>query len=258
MSIRFTDVHASVSFQGAKIPVLKGVSLEIPDGARIGILGLPKSGKTTLLRIMCGTVTAELGRVERTSRTSWPIPMTAFLSNNAPVARNVRFLAKLYGIADEDFPRRIAEMLGIEEFLNIAVQKCPRIVKPRLAFGLGIGIDFDIYLFDGQLIASDKDFKERAMEIAAERLNGRGYVVATANPKEAEQHCDSVYVLEAGRARYFDAMTDGVEYFKQLLAAQKQKAEAASESKVAEGSDEEIEGPGDIDVLAAAVADEVE
>jgi capsular polysaccharide transport system ATP-binding protein len=257
MSIALADVHVSVPFQGAKIPILKGVSLKIPVGARIGILGLPKSGKTTLLRTICGTVTADLGRVERTSRTSWPIPLTTFLADPATVARNVRFLATLYGISDENFPNRIAEMVGISEFLNVPLQKCPKFVKPRLAFGLGVGISFDTYLFDGSITPGDKEFKVRAAEIIAERLNGCAYVVATANPKEPEQFCDSVYVLDAGQARYFGAVAEGVEYFKELLAAQKQKTEAAKEASVAQESDEEIEGPGDIDVLAAAISDEV-
>jgi len=256
MSIRLTDVYVSVPHKRARIPVLKGLSLEVPDGARIAILGLPKSGKTTLLRTLCGTLTADLGRVENTSHTSWPIPLTTFMAGPGTVARNIRFLAKLYGISDESFPRRVAEMMEIGEFLNVPLQKCPKIVRPRLAFGLAIGLDFDIYLFDGALAPSDKNFKPRWAEILAERLKGRGYVVATANPKDVEQYSDSVYVLEAGQARYFGMVTEGVEYFKELLASQKQQVAAEKESKHAE--EEDAEGLGDIDVLAAAIVDEVE
>jgi capsular polysaccharide transport system ATP-binding protein len=256
MSIRLTDVYVSVPHKGAKLPILKGLSLEVPDGARIAILGLPKSGKTTLLRTMCGTMTADLGRVENTSRTSWPIPLTTFMAGSGIVARNIRFLAKLYGVSDESFPRRVAEMLEIGEFLNVPLDKCPKMVKPRLAFGLAIGLDFDIYLFDGALAPPDKDFKPRWTKTLAERLNGRGYVLATANPKEVEQNSDSVYVLEAGRARYFGVVTEGMEYFKELLEAQKQQAAVVKETKRTEEEDEE--GLGDIDVLAAAVTDEVE
>jgi len=149
-------------------------------------------------------------------------------------------------------------LADIAEFLNVQLQKCPKFVKPRLAFGLGVGLDFDTYLFDGSLTPCDKDFKARAAEIVGEKLKGCGYVVATANPKEVEKSCDSVYVLEAGQARYFDVMAEGMEYFKQLLAAQKQKAAAEEGAKEAEAGEDEIEGPGDLDIAAAAIVDEIE
>jgi len=258
MSIRLSDVRVSGPPQG-KAPVLNCLSLEIPDGAHVGVLGLPKSGKTTLLRAMCGTIDLDQGNVERTCRTSWPIPLSSFFINASSVVCNIRFLARLYGIVDETFPRRIAELTGLEGVLYVPLQKCPKFVKPRLAFGLGIGLDFDTYLFDGSLTPCDKDFKPRAAEIVGERLKGRGYVVASANPKEVEKSCDSVYVLEAGQARYFDAMAEGMQYFKELQAAQKQKAAAADkEDKEDEVREDENEGLGDIDIITAAVMDELE
>ncbi len=258
MSIRLTDVHMSATVRGVKVPVLKGISLEVPDGARIGVLGAPKSGKTTLMRIVCGTLAADQGVVERTSSTSWPIPMAAILSSNSPAARNIRFLARLYGVTDGEFPRKVGEMAGISEFLNVPPQKCPRFVKPRLAFGLGIAFEFDIYLFDGSLTPVDKEFKARAAEVVADRVRGHGYLLTAASPKEAEERCDSVYVLQAGRVRYFEAAKEGVEYFKQVLADLKQKDEADKETKQDEEADEEVDGVGEIDVVAAAIADEVE
>ena len=258
MSVRLTDVYASTVVRGVKVPVLKGTSLEVPDGARIGVLGAPKSGKTTLLRVVCGTLAIDQGVVERTTSTSWPIPLATFLSATSPVARNIRFLTRLYGVTDEDFPRRVVEMAGIAEFLNEPLGKCPRFVKTRLAFGLGIGLEFDTYLFDGSLSPVDRGFKPRAAEVVAGRMGGRGYVLASANPKEAEESCDSVYVLEAGQVRYFEAAKDGVEYFKQLLAALKEKDAADKEAKQSEETGDEFEGPGDIDVIASAIADEVE
>ena len=39
-------------------PVLRGVDLEVPEGARIGIVGPNGAGKSTLLRILQGEETA--------------------------------------------------------------------------------------------------------------------------------------------------------------------------------------------------------
>lgn len=47
----------------ADAPVLRGLSLEVPDGGFVGILGPNGSGKTTLLRLLAGTRRPARGRV---------------------------------------------------------------------------------------------------------------------------------------------------------------------------------------------------
>jgi capsular polysaccharide transport system ATP-binding protein len=150
-------------------------------------------------------------------------------------------------------------MVDVADFLNRPLQKCPQFVKPRLALALGIGLEFDTYLFDGSFAPADKLFKEKATEVAAARIAGRGFVVATTVAVEVEKNCDSVYVLEAGQATFFADAKAGAAHFKELLAAEKQKQEAAEDKEAKESaeSDGEGEGPGDIDVLASAIADEV-
>src|SRR5436309_772003 len=44
-------------------PVLRGVSLDVPPGAIVGILGPNGSGKTTLLRVLAGTRHPQRGSV---------------------------------------------------------------------------------------------------------------------------------------------------------------------------------------------------
>ena len=256
MSIALHNIYVPAGFPGAKRPLFEGLDIEIPGGTRIGVLGAAKSGKSTLLRLICGTKLPEGGTVKGDMRTSWPIPLSTFFVNATSVARNIRFVARLYGIPGDDFPRRIATSVGIAEFLNTPIGKCPKFVKQRLALALGVGLDFDMYLFDGALTPVDKPFKEAAAEMVAGRMSGRGYVLVTSVPGEAEKHCDSVYVLDAGKARYFTETEKGIEYFKELLAAEKQKPDGEKTAKQAAQDDEETD-IGDIDMVAAAVMDEL-
>jgi capsular polysaccharide transport system ATP-binding protein len=237
---------------GQTMPLFDGLSLHVGDRSRVGVLGTSKSGKTTLLRLICGTKAPDYGTVTRDVRVSWPIPLSSFLVGTHTLARNIRFIARLYGINDEDLSRRIAEMVELTEFLNTPLSKCPKTVRPRLAFALGVGLDFDLYLFDGSFAPADKPFKEKAAEISTARMAGRGFVVATSVPAEVEKNCESAYVLEAGRATYFARAKDAVEHFKQLLAAENRK-EQGEGGKPGEAAEEE--GLGDVDILGAAVAD---
>ena len=54
---------ADVEFSYGAVPVLRGVSLDVPDGGFVGILGPNGSGKTTLLKVLAGTLRPARGRV---------------------------------------------------------------------------------------------------------------------------------------------------------------------------------------------------
>ena len=255
MSVTLEDIHlAGVAGQGA--PLFDGLSLHIGDDNRVGILGTKTSGTGALLRLICGTQAPDDGFIKREGRISWPIPLSSFIMNTHTLARNVRFIARLYGIDDEDFPRRVVEIAELTEFLNTPLSKCPKLAKARLAFAIGIGMDFDLYLFNGSFAPTDKPFKERATEISGERTAGHGIVVATSVPAEVEKNCESVYVLEEGRATYFADTGEGVEHFKQLLALEKKK-EKPGAGRSAEDEDED-EGLGDVDILGAAVGSAID
>jgi capsular polysaccharide transport system ATP-binding protein len=252
MSVEFRAVRKN-SLGALEDPLFDGLDISVASGAHVGVLGAQKTGKSTLLRMICGTEPVDDGFVERTSRVSWPIPLNSFLIQTSSVATNIRFVGRIYGITDNEFPRRIAELGAIADFLNVKLQKCPRFVTVRLAFALGVGIDCDLYLFDERIIPPDKDFREHAAK-AVERLKEqRGFIVATKIPAEVEAHCDSVYVLENGRAGYFPNAAEGVVYFKELMKA----AQKRSSSEAAGGPESDDEGgvaeTGDIDMIGAAL-----
>jgi iron complex transport system ATP-binding protein len=54
---------ADLTFGYGATPVVQGVSLEVPAGGFVGIIGPNGSGKTTLLRLLAGTRTPQHGTV---------------------------------------------------------------------------------------------------------------------------------------------------------------------------------------------------
>jgi len=54
---------ADVDFSYGASPILRGVSLDVPRGGFVGVLGPNGSGKTTLLRVMSGTARPSRGAV---------------------------------------------------------------------------------------------------------------------------------------------------------------------------------------------------
>ncbi len=59
--VRFTDV--SFTYPGADTPALSGVTLHVPPGSKLAIVGENGSGKTTLIKLLAGLYTPTSGSV---------------------------------------------------------------------------------------------------------------------------------------------------------------------------------------------------
>jgi ABC-type lipoprotein export system ATPase subunit len=63
-ALRVADVTRTYTIGGKPVPALRGVSLEVPSGAFIGLEGRSGSGKTTLLNIIGGLDQPTTGEIE--------------------------------------------------------------------------------------------------------------------------------------------------------------------------------------------------
>jgi capsular polysaccharide transport system ATP-binding protein len=256
MSVVLEHVTKDVRLRGVPKRLFSDLNLEIGGDAHIAVLALPKSGKTTLLRYVCGTAQPDAGRIVRNFNVSWPIPQCDFALPTCSLAWNIRWLARLYGVKDVEFPRRVASLGGFTEYLNEPMANCPRSVRSQLGFGLGIAMDFDLYLFDNQILPQDKAFKEKALENLQERIAGKAALLATSSAQAVSEWCDKVYVLENGQLTSFESVEEGVEYYKAMLKASKQ-TEAAGRPK---GDEDELEAGSDenergVQMVQAAIGD---
>ncbi len=68
--LKINDVH---TYYG-RIHALKGVSLEVPDGAIVALLGANGAGKTTLLRTISGLTPAAQGSIEYNNKSIERLP----------------------------------------------------------------------------------------------------------------------------------------------------------------------------------------
>jgi iron complex transport system ATP-binding protein len=74
-----------VTFGYASTPVLRGVSMDVPDRGFVGILGPNGSGKTTMLKVLAGTRRPASGRVVLDGQDLLGIPRAALARRMAVV-----------------------------------------------------------------------------------------------------------------------------------------------------------------------------
>jgi iron complex transport system ATP-binding protein len=90
---------ADVTFGYGDTPVLSGVSLEVPSGRVVGIIGPNGSGKTTLLRVLAGTRRPQRGSVTLDGQALTSIPRAALARRMAVVPQETQ-LAFEYSVLE--------------------------------------------------------------------------------------------------------------------------------------------------------------
>jgi branched-chain amino acid transport system ATP-binding protein len=103
--------------------VLRGVSLAVPAGEIVALLGANGAGKTTLLRAITGLLDVHDGEVTK----------GAVLLDDAPIHRLRPAAIVRRGISQVMEGRRIFAELTVEENLRIGAHTSPRTANERLA-----------------------------------------------------------------------------------------------------------------------------
>ncbi|WP_053234396.1 ABC transporter ATP-binding protein [Sandaracinus amylolyticus] len=139
--IRAVDVH--VAFRQ---PVLRGVSLEVPEGCIYALIGPGAAGKSVLLKTLAGLIRPSQGRVELLGRTLGELDEAGLME----VRRDVGMLFQNYALFDfmtvgENiaFPLRRLFSLGEREIQERVAERLARVslpgFEPRLPAGLSGG-----------------------------------------------------------------------------------------------------------------------
>jgi capsular polysaccharide transport system ATP-binding protein len=208
--IRLIDLCKTYHAEGVAKTVADGINLTIPSGRSVALLGRNGAGKSSLLKIIAGTMRPTSGRVECDGTVSWPVGFAGSFHGDLSGVQNVRFVARIYGVDTDrlvDFVRDFAELGG---HFNLPFRTYSQGMKARLGFAASMGIDFDTYLIDEITSVGDAAFREKSEEVLGDRLNSRGAIVVSHNMGLLQRMCDAAMVIENGELVWFEDVSSAV------------------------------------------------
>lgn len=188
--------------------VLDSVSFTFPPRTNIGILGKNGAGKSTLMRVVAGTEQPDTGEVIRKGSVSWPIGFGGGFNGTLSGEENCRFVARIYG-ADVDevvgFTMHFAE-LG--DYFHMPVKTYSSGMRARLAFGLSMAIEFDVYLVDEVTAVGDARFQQKCREAFRTRSDRSSVIIVSHQLNTIRDYCQSCAVLRDGRLSCFGSIDE--------------------------------------------------
>lgn len=213
--IRLQNVTKTYRMQGGgRRRVLDNITLDLPH-RNIGILGRNGAGKSTLLRMISGIVDPDHGRIYRDTRVSWPIGFRGSFHKQLTGLENIRFVARLYGVNEQEVIRKVTEFAEIGPFILQPVRSYSSGMGARLAFGLSMAIPFDTYLVDELMSVGDANFRMKSRKAFETLLQKSRIIMASHSMNALMEYCDCALVIDGGKAVFYDSLPEGIDsYFR--------------------------------------------
>jgi ABC-2 type transport system ATP-binding protein len=191
-----------------------GVSFDVRHGEVFGLLGLNGAGKTTLISMLAterrpssGDATL-MGRSIRNDRAAvrqmiGVAPQEIALYPNLTAAENLRFFARIYGVARSELKSRVEELLS---FVGLLDRRDDRVgtysggMKRRLNLATALVHRPQLILLDEPTAGVDPHSREQILEIVRRlRDDGNAVLYTTHYMEEAERLCDRIAILNEGK-----------------------------------------------------------
>lgn len=217
--IEFRDVSKFFRTPTSRKTVLDRLTLTLPAGAKVGVLGRNGAGKSTLLGMIAGTVHPDGGEIRRHGAISWPLGFSGSAHSDLTGAQNVRFVARIYGMDTDALVDYVQDFSELGEFMDMPVRSYSSGMKARLAFGMSMGILFDWYLVDEITAVGDRRFKRKSLAVFESRLKDAGLLMVSHSTGTIRSYCTSGLVLENGRAAYYPDIGEAIEAHDRNMAA---------------------------------------
>jgi capsular polysaccharide transport system ATP-binding protein len=203
---------------GRKV-VLDNLTLTMPAGTKLGVLGRNGAGKSTLLSMIGGTTRPNRGEIRRHASISWPLGFGGTFHPDLTGAQNARFVARIYGRDTDELVEYVENFSELGEFMDMPLRAYSSGMRARLAFGMSMGIAFDWYLVDEITAVGDAAFKRKSLSFFKNRLRNAGLLMVSHSVTTIRSYCTSGLVLEKGRATYYDNIQAAIAAHERNMAA---------------------------------------
>ncbi len=187
--------------------VLRDVSLSVPSGKIVGVVGNNGCGKTVLMKCICGFLHTDSGKItvngKRVGRdTDFPDSLGIIIESPGFIPqlsgyKNLRLLASLKGKIGKTEILNAIKTVGLTDNMHKAVSKYSLGMRQRLGIAQAIMENPDVLILDEPFNGLDKSTAaEIRTLLKGLKDEGKAILLASHNASDIAELCDSVYEME--------------------------------------------------------------
>ena len=200
----------NVSLKIKKDMILRDINVEFEHGKIHGIIGRNGSGKTMLMKCICGFIRPTEGEITVAGKRigiDCDFPESVGIIIETPEFipyytgfKNLKLLADIrHKISDEDI-RRSIELVGLDPKLKKSVKKYSLGMRQRLGLAQAIMENPDLLILDEPMNGLDKDgVGEMRKYLLDLKAQGKTILIASHSAEDIDVLCDDVVEMDKGR-----------------------------------------------------------
>lgn len=189
--------------------VLNNISISFEKGKIHGLIGRNGSGKTMLLKCICGFVSPTSGKIIVNNKQigkDTDIPESVGIIIEAPgflpnydAYKNLKFLAMIQNIVKKDRIQGVIKEVGLDPNSKKHVGKFSLGMRQRLGIAQALMEDPEILILDEPMNGLDNRGVDEIRQLLLKlRDQGKTIIIASHNKEDIEILCDTVHELDSG------------------------------------------------------------
>jgi ABC-2 type transport system ATP-binding protein len=180
--------------------VLRGVTFSLPRASLVGLVGENGSGKSVLMKIIVGLMTADSGTVELDGRLGY-CPQVPLLYDKLTCEETFRLFGHAYDLQDEEIEAgaaRLSESLGFGRFRNELVENLSGGTKQKLNLSVALLHKPDLLLLDEPYSGFDWETYLNFWDLAASLREQGTTILIVSHLIEERSRLDRIIHLKDG------------------------------------------------------------
>ncbi|MBP0965017.1 MAG: ATP-binding cassette domain-containing protein [Oscillospiraceae bacterium] len=208
-----------INFENVSKYALNNVSIHIPKGEIVGLIGASGAGKTTMIKLSCGLLAPESGRVYTLDKNpvlnrklyknniSTFIAGVPLLCHDDTVSQGFELIRNMYGIEKTEFHKRyekLSEQLDFGKYESQSVKNLSLGQRMRAELGAALIYEPKLLLLDEPNVGLDENGKSVLCEILTERCkNGMTVLMTSHDMSGVSKMCGRIALLDGGKLVFY-------------------------------------------------------
>lgn len=188
--------------------VLNNISLTVPRGKIIGLLGKNGTGKTTLIKLINGLLMPTEGEIIFEGEKIGPqsklniayLPERTYLDKSMTINETLKFFKEFYSNFDIDKAKDLLKKLDLNE--NQKIIKMSKGMQEKVQLVLVMSRKADLYILDEPLGGVDPATRDYILDTILTNFNeGASIIISTHLISDIERILDEVIFIDKGEIK---------------------------------------------------------
>lgn len=186
---------------------LSGITLTVPRGESLGIIGENGAGKSTLLKIIAGVVKQSSGTVCINGRVSALLELGTGFHPEYTGRENIDLAAALMGWSRAEIKARVDDIIAfadIGDHIDQPIKHYSSGMVVRLGFAVATALSPDVLITDEVLAVGDESFQKKCISWMQNFLRNRGTLLLCSHSMyHIKTLCAKSLWIHEGRAHLY-------------------------------------------------------